>query len=130
MPDFKPSQVFLAPIPLCGTMGHAEREFAAALIIRACQVNGDAWHPVAAEELGMMLKAALDVGAEAGDRWLLEFLSNPFIKYDFYELVEHGYAKWTDEPGKAAELTDKAFEAMRYWVKPAAPDTAKEGRKP
>jgi hypothetical protein len=127
MPDFKPSQVFLAPIPLCGTMGHAEREFAAALIVRACQVNGDAWHAVPPPEIGRMLEAIQkDPNA---DRWLFDFVSNPFMKFDVLELADHGYARWLGEPGKSpVELTDKAFEGMRkHWVKVAAPDAAKEG---
>ncbi len=126
MPDFKPSQVFLTPVPLCGTMGHAEREFAAALIIRACQVNGDTWHAVTTQEIGRMIEAIQK--DRAADPWLFDFLTNPFIKFDVYELVEHAYARWTGEPGKSpVELTDRAFEAARYWVKAAAPDTAKEG---
>ena len=73
--DFRPSDVYLGVPPLVGTMGHAEREFAAALIVRACQVNGDAWHPIEPAELGRVIKADIAAGTEP----IASLNHNPFF---------------------------------------------------
>lgn len=58
--DFKPSQVLLTAQPLTATMGKSEIEYAAALIVRVCQVNGDRWQPITTEMLVATVHSDLD----------------------------------------------------------------------
>lgn len=108
--DFKPSDVYLGVPPLVGTMGHAEREFAAALIVRACQVEGDAWHPIGPAELGRVIKADIAAGTEP----IASLNQNPFFKPNFYELADGEHGRWVGEPGKSPlELTAHGIEMIR-----------------
>lgn len=113
---FKPSEVVLRPvIPLMATMGRAERELAAAMIVRTCAVKGDAWQPVGPATIGEVIRADLDAKLEP---WT-GLNSNPFCPSpDFRDLVKHGFARWTagDDKGPL-ELTAKGIEALRRWVR-------------
>lgn len=112
---FRPSQVVLAVPPLCGTMGHAEREFAASLIVRACQARGDAWQPIDLKTLGEVLGDDLAAKVEP---WA-SLNRNPFFRPDFRELADGTFGRWTGEPGESAiELTPAGVEALRRWVRP------------
>jgi hypothetical protein len=112
---YKPSQVVLdvGATPLAGTMGRAEREQAATLIVRACQFHGDTWQPIVFSQIQRTMFA--DVETET--KPLCHLVKNPFFKPNAYELVEHGFARWTEEPGGPIELTAKALEVMRKWVR-------------
>ncbi len=114
--DFTPSQVFLNCIPpLTATMGRAEREHAAALLVRACQVMGDRWQPVTPAMLGEVIQADLAAQAEP----LSSLNRNPFFCPDFHDLAAKGFARWTEEDGKGPlELTERGIEALRRWVRP------------
>lgn len=110
---FLPSQVALTVPPLVGTMEAAEREFAACLIVRACQVLGDAWRPIAPRELGEVIRADLEQSREP----LASLNRNPFFKPDFWKLADGTYGRWMGTPGKSAiELTDKGIAALARWV--------------
>lgn len=110
---FRPSQVQLIVPPLCGTMEKAEREFAAALFVRACQVLGDEWKPVALQDLGAVIKADLEAKREP----LASLSRNPFFRPDFWKLAEGTFGRWTGEPGQSAiELTEHGIESLRRWV--------------
>ncbi len=114
MPDFLPSQVQLVVPPLAGTMGRAEVEFAAALIVRACQVLGDRWQPISWKQSVEAFKADRDAGREFG-----RLMENPVFRPDAYDLVKRGFAQWGSTrsgEGDTVELTDKGFECMRRWV--------------
>lgn len=111
IPPFRPSQVRLTIPPLVDTMGRSERENAAALMVRACAANGDTWGEVRPQEVGALIKADLD---ENG-RWA-RFHQNPFVRFDVWDLVKHGYARWTAEDGGPSEFTVRGIEAMRKWV--------------
>lgn len=112
-PYFSPSQVHLCVPPLVGTMEHAQREFAAMLIVRSLQVNGDAWKPVEPAEIGQMILADI----QAGNEPIASLNRNAFFKPDFFELADGTYGRWVDEPGKSAiELTERGIESLRRWV--------------
>lgn len=118
----KPSEVFLAAVPLVGTLDHAEAEFAASLIVRVCQVDGDAFAPVISKRVGEVLKA----DSEAKTEPMASLLLNPFFRPDFYDLVERGFARWLGEPGKSPlELTEGCVARLERWRVPAP--AAKEG---
>ena len=117
MESFKPSQVVLNAVPpLVGTMGHSECEHAAALIVRACQVRGDAWAPVGPRDIGEVLNADIDARTPP---WPA-LGRNPFFRPDFHKLVACGFAKWIGEgegeKDQPMELTPAGIEALRRWV--------------
>lgn len=120
MSKFWPSQVFLNEIPpLVGTMGRSEIEHAAALLVRACQVRGDVWAPVAPTDMGAVLTRDLESDIDpwrALDR-------NRFFNPNFDALVERGFAKRLDDgrghPRRASlAFTEKGIEALRKYVQP------------
>lgn len=110
---FRPSQVHLAVPPLCGTMKHAEREFAAALIVRACQVLGDTWQPITIEQLSEVLKADKAASVEP----VTSLFRNPFFRPNFWELADGAFGRWLGEAGASAiELTADGVAALQRWV--------------
>jgi hypothetical protein len=110
----KPSDVILAVPPLCACFGRAEREFAASLIVRACQVLGDKWQPIEPKQIGEVLEA--DVAAKTEPFASLTF--NPVFRPDVWGLVEKGFARWTGEPGRTIELTEAGIAGLEKWRKP------------
>jgi hypothetical protein len=105
---FRPSQVVLAPVPLVGTMRRAEVEFAAALLVRACQVLGDRWQPLSWQQVAKVLRA---------DRTsVAKWLANPFFRPDVHDLVARGYA--AGNPTAEVWLTAAGLEALERWVRP------------
>jgi hypothetical protein len=114
MIDFKPSQVVIIVPPLVATMGRAESEHAATLLVLACATKGDTWGPIQPEEVGKAIHVALE---ERREPWH-SLNRNPFFKPDFYELVSKGFARWTQEEGKGPiAFTDKGLERLRRWVR-------------
>lgn len=114
--SFKPSQVFLDVVPLIATMQKAEVELAAALIVRACQLNGDTWAPLSWEVLRNTIMAEY----EAKRQPVLSWMNQPFINPDFFLLAERGFAVKTGEPSMTTfAFTEVGLEAMRRWVREA-----------
>lgn len=115
--DFKPSDVVLAAgCPLVGTLGHAEMEHAALLIIRACQVLGDAWQDVTPKQIGEVLRADLDANVEP----VASLSRNPFFRPmpGFRELVEKGFATCDLENNGPMQLADVALDRIaKRWVR-------------
>lgn len=113
MIDFKPSQVELVVPPLVGTMGSAEIEQAASLIVRTCQVLGDRWQAVTFAQI------ANAMGIELVNRTQYSaLLSNPYFRPNVWRAVDGGFVRWTAEPGKGpAELTRDGLEKIRRWVR-------------
>lgn len=110
---YAPSRVSLVVPPLVGTMESAEREFAAALIVRACQALGDQWNPVEFQELGTVIKADVEAKTEP----LFSLNRNPFFRPDFWKLADGKYGRWTGTPGESAiELTELGIAALKRWV--------------
>jgi len=112
--SFKPSDVALRVPPLARTMGKAEREAAAGLMVRVCQANGDTWGPV----LWTDVKAVLLADEEAKYEPFASLLNNPFFRPDVESLADAGYCTIEGEPGKvtAATFTDKGIRALMTWV--------------
>lgn len=114
MIDFRPEDVFINTVPpLVGTMGKSGAESAAALLIRACQVNGNEWKGVDLASLKAIIDADVDNKVEP----LRSMCMNPFIRPDFKELVTRGFATWEGTPGESAlALTDAGLEKLRRYV--------------
>lgn len=113
MADFKPSQVVLRASPLIGTMGRAETESAAALVVHACKRHGDKWQAVTTD----MVVGAIRVAGPDSPLGML--IRNPFLKPDFIALVAGGFATRSDDDGVVSyELTAKGLAALQRWVWP------------
>lgn len=122
-PPFKPSQVRIGIPPLVATMGRSEAEFAAALVVRTLAVKGDTWRPVAWTEIQEVVKADMEgtvdpVTMKRTPRHaaVASLMGMPFYRPDIYEMVKRGFARWTGEPGKTVEFTDKGVTALRKWA--------------
>jgi len=123
----KPSGIDLNHVPpLVGTLRRAEAEALAALIVRALQVNGDEWRPIAWAEVVKVFGA--DVAA---DRQPWARLSrNPFFRPGLSALVkehmdEHGapyrFAEHLGEPEGLVQFTPRGISAMAARWQIAAP---------
>jgi hypothetical protein len=90
----KPSEVRLwrGYMPIVGTLHRAEREVAAAIMIRACVRYGDTWQPLTPTMLGESL------GEDLKDEPWKTLDRNPFCKPDFRDLVQAGYAIFDGDP--------------------------------
>ncbi len=88
MNTFKPSQVDITSSfpPLVATMGKCEREIAAAIIVRACQENGDTWAPVSPVAFKNVMREDISAKREP----LFSISTNPFARPDFTDLVATG----------------------------------------
>lgn len=109
---FRPSDVVLRAIPLANTMHRAERESAAAIIVRTCAALGNAWAPITLKQIAETIREDLATKREP----ITSLNANPFLRPDFVDLVEAGYAS-TFEDGSSIELTPKGFEAIAPWVR-------------
>lgn len=115
--SFRPSDVVIVgALPFTGTLNHVEREVAAALIVRVCQVEGDRWQSVALAQIVATFEA--DIAAQR-EPWAT-MNRNPFLPPPgFDELVAHGFAGWTGDRERI-ELTAAALDAIaRRWRRPA-----------
>lgn len=101
----KPSDVLLRFPLLHGTFGKAEAEWAAGLIVRACQLQGDEWKAVTAADIGDAMRADMAAKTEP----LASLTRNPFFRPDVWQLIDRGFARWVDSPGGAAELLPHAI---------------------
>lgn len=110
-PTFKPSQVDLHGSfpPLCDTMKKGELECTAALMVRACQVNGDKWQPVYVKQLAELLTAK--------DPLVVSIISNPFLTPAYTDLVEKGYATFDGVDEAGLSFTEQGYTAMLKWVR-------------
>jgi len=113
---FKPSDIRLAlPVPLCGTMGKAEAEFAATLLVRACVRHGDAFDSILPAQMGDTIGA--DLEEQVDPLWSLR--NNPFFRPNFDELVKRGFAEYVGEDGgrkRPLRFTASGLEVLRRWV--------------
>lgn len=112
--NFKPSDVDLRSSypPLVGSMGSTEAEIAAAMIVRTCQVNGDAWQDVPAPMIGKVIKN--DIAAMIEPFHSLN--GNPFCRPSIQRLVDSGCAEWVGEPGRVIRFTRKGLEGLEKHV--------------
>ena len=109
--EFKPSQVHLGVPPLCDTMGKAEIEHAASMLVAACSRLGDKWQAVEQREMGRAVQAMLDAG---GEPWV-SLRSNLFFRPDFHALMESDFAEY-NEVTDSFSLTAKGIDSLRRWV--------------
>jgi hypothetical protein len=82
---------------------------AAAIMIRACVRNGDAWQPLTPKMLSESL------GEDLKDEPWKTLNRNPFCKADFRDLVKAGYATFDGDPdagGTPIRFTQAAIEAF------------------
>lgn len=89
--SFPPSEIRItgnAP-PLCGSLGKAELEHAAACLIRCYQIK-NSWDPITAQEFDEFITQD---NAGPLKLWIL----NPFFKPDFGGLITAGYARRVDD---------------------------------
>lgn len=102
-----PSSLDVLTFPaLLGTMGRAEAEQMAALIVRALAVNGDTWRPIGIAEVLAVIEA--DIAAGHGPWARLN--RNPFYNPSPSALLEAGteperFAQWFDKEGGLLQFT-------------------------
>jgi hypothetical protein len=100
-------------------MNRAEREWAAALIVRTCQLQGDQWAHVGPKDLAKALEDESDANPIA------RTARNPFVPLpDFDDLVRKGFAEyhkpgWYNPP--PVGFTQEGFRALRRWVTKPCP---------
>lgn len=118
MPEFKPSDVRMwrSVLPLIDTFGHAETEFAAALIVLASKHAGDEWQPLVLKQLAEAMKKE---GEEGGQ--LHHLRTNSFLPYpDLRRLVEDGFAFFGGDPdadpAPTIQFTAKGYDVLRKTV--------------
>jgi hypothetical protein len=107
-PKDEPMRLLTQMPPLTGTLDKSEVEMAAALILFAHHVSGREWSAsVPAKELGKVVE-------EHGDKPPLKWwITNPFLRPDFAELVERGWAVKQETPdGDVLTLTPAALERV------------------
>lgn len=108
----KPSDVRLGIPPLVGTMGHAEVEYAAALVVRTCQQNSDRWQPVSLQALVAVIKADVEEKREPN----FSFSTNPFFRPNFRALAKSKFGRWTGKAGESSlELTEIGIGVLERW---------------
>lgn len=115
--NFKPSDVNLRDSfpPLVDTMGSTETESAATLLVRVCQISGDAWGDVDVRALGEVIKADLSEMREP----LYSMSRNPFCRPDLCGLVQRGCAEWVGEPGGVIRFTQLGLDRLHKVVERA-----------
>lgn len=114
--EFRPSDVALHAIPLPGAFGRAEREQAAAVLVRVCQVLGDLWQPVLWKQVQAVLRAD---AANPTATLVASWLSFPLFRPDVHDLCAKGFAERDPSTG-AISLSESGLKALRRWVMPRA----------
>lgn len=92
----------LAMPPFVGTLGDAEAEHAAAVLIVILAENGDTWGPIKREQF-YAARNSPTLAAQA---------RNPFFRPHIGHLVDAGYAQYTDRDHHALVFTSKFFDTM------------------
>lgn len=100
---------FLTEVPpLVGTLGHAEAEHAAAVLLWVLHRQGKGWgDAVALTELGREVEEARKQRAQPVWTWSL----NPFFRPSIRELVTRGWAVRTE--GGGLQLTPACLERVK-----------------
>lgn len=116
---FPPSWVQICRWPaLVNTLGRAEVEQAAALLVRACAVLEDRWQPLRLKQVLEVFRADARNGVVPWCR----IPGNPTFRPDFGELVRRGFARQlAPESGHGAallELTEAGVLALQAWTRP------------
>lgn len=114
---FKPSHVTVENPPFKGAFHNSECELAVALIVRACQVLGDAWQPMLPAVIG---KVGIEEHRAGRQPWV-SLLNSPFLRPDFKGLVDRGFACWREDFAKAAGVRGAAIELSPQSIGRLAP---------
>jgi hypothetical protein len=107
-------------VPLTGTsMNRLEREWAAAIMVRICQILGDQWAYVSPQDLAKSFDDTADINPIA------RTARNPLIPLpDFVDLVNQGFAEFY-RPGfhesPPIGFTQQGLRALRRWVGKSCP---------
>ena len=118
MIDFKPSHVVLRVPPLTATMGKAEIEAAASMLVRVCHALGDEWQSVTWQQIADVMREDMASKREP----FASMLTNPFFRPDIHAAIARDFMGG-DPKGEVA-FTMKGLEALRRWV---APERAAKG---
>jgi hypothetical protein len=103
----KPSDLRIDPMgTITNSLGKAELEFVAALIIRWHQVNDHTeWQPVSRADIISLLTS---------DEAVQEWANNPFWKPDPHAFSRLGYiTRWHEGPEAKGLLTEKFFAGLQ-----------------
>lgn len=100
-----PKDIVVAFPPLMDTLGRAELELAAAIVVSVCQRRGS-WGPVSWEEIKALAKDDL---AKDPKHWLwTRVLCWP----DAHGLVDNGFAVWVGDDETVLELTQACIRRI------------------
>lgn len=113
MATFKPSQVAVVGVPFVATFGNSETEWAAAIIVRACEFHGDRWQALKWSQIQEALRADVTNKREP----FVKLLENPFFRPDVHKLIAGGFARWTNGVNSTVEFTDAGLERLTKWVR-------------
>lgn len=111
----KPSEVVICfPVPLIDTFERAEYEATVALLVMACEHNGDTFQALTPHQIGDALRSAL--GREPWKSWN----QNPFFRPNIRDLVDAGFAEFLGNPARGCpvQLTQETLTRLRKWRKP------------
>jgi hypothetical protein len=103
----KPGDLRIEPMGIISaSLGHAETEFVAALIIRWHHVNKhEEWQPFSRADIATLFDT---------DPVTQQWARNPFWKPDSREFMEMGFIEgWTQDPSVKGTLTDKFFAGLQ-----------------
>lgn len=108
----KPSEIELdVPCPLFNTFGKSEYEITVALLVMACEHNGDQFGPLLPQQIAEAL-----LSASERDPWQ-SWLRNPFLRPNISDLVDAGFAEFLGDPREACpvQLTAETLTRLRKW---------------
>jgi hypothetical protein len=111
MPVFTPQQINPEEGgTLCDTLGKAECEFVAAMIIRWHHTNNHtSWQPLSRRDLVSLLDK---------DEMTKAWAQNPFWRPSPYDFAQKGFIEgWDKDPDSKGTLTDKFFEKIAKKVR-------------
>lgn len=108
---FKPSDVIIDDDPIIpafvNTLGRAELEFCAGLIVRWHQVKGHVeWTSMCWGDIVEFVRE------NPNDPYIMRSVKNPFWRPDPFAFSREGYISGWDKPDVKGELTPKFFEAV------------------
>lgn len=105
--SLSPSDLRIDPMgTVMGSLGKAELEFVAALVIRWHQVNNHTeWQPMSRQDIASLFE---------NDEAVQEWAKNPFWKPTPYEFAAQGFITgWNEGPEVKGTLTDKFFAGLQ-----------------
>lgn len=105
--SLKPSDLTIDPMGIISaSLGHAETEFVAAMVIRWHHVhNHEGWQSFSRRDLASLFDT---------DAVVRQWTTNPFWKPDPYEFMTEGFIDgWSQDPDTKGTLTDKFFAGLQ-----------------